>query len=39
VTLIEHGADQVLLVLQGELGASDTIEGAGLAATVKAEKP
>jgi hypothetical protein len=35
--LLEHGAQNVTLLLQGELNAKDEVESAGLAAQVKAQ--
>ena len=34
-TLIEHGTDNVVLILQGVLGSNDRIEEAGITAQVK----
>jgi len=38
-TLADHGADNVILILQGVLTSNDRIEEAGLAAQVKAAAP
>jgi len=35
----EHGAENVSLLIQGKLGASNQIEEAGLVAQVKVQKP
>jgi hypothetical protein len=38
-TLTDHGTDNVVLILQGALSASDRIEDAGITAQVKAPQP
>jgi hypothetical protein len=38
-TLVDHGADNVVLILQGVLSSDNRIEEAGLVAQVKAASP